>query len=100
MENALNRFITALEASNVITGIIALMIVSVDVILFARGESELPGQLWLLTGIVFGVFFGGRAQTAQATIARAMQAAIMANPPSENSSEQKPQVSSLFKGGK
>jgi uncharacterized integral membrane protein len=64
--------IDLLQTSTLVTSLLAIMITATDMYVFVAGKGELPAQLWLLTGVIFGFFFGAKVQNTQVLTARAL----------------------------
>lgn len=65
-----------LQTSTLVTSLLAVMVAGTACYLFIIRPGDLPPQLWLLLGIVFGFFFGAKVQVAQQQTAKQIQALL------------------------
>ena len=60
----MTRFYNLLEESTIFQGILVIMIFGLIAYGFIAGR-EIPKELWAMSGVVVGFFFGGKAVVAQ-----------------------------------
>lgn len=57
----MNRFVDLLESSALVQAALALLVVGADVWLFVNSQP-VPAELWTLTTLVVGFYFGAKSQ--------------------------------------
>ena len=68
----MNKFWELVESSAIVQALLALLVIGADVYLFMQGKP-VPAELWALTTLIVGFYFGAKSQAQLGVILRTMK---------------------------